>query len=68
MATPPIETNPANPKGIQLETDFHAALNLIGFTPIEQEGIIDYTGCRNIAMLDLLSEDDLTQMGKAFHR
>jgi hypothetical protein len=48
MATPPIETNPANPKGIQLETDFHAALNLIGFTPIEQEGIIDYTGCRNM--------------------
>jgi hypothetical protein len=54
------------PVGIQLEADFRAALNRIGFTPEEQAAIIDYTGCRNIAMLGLLSEDDLIRMCKAF--
>jgi hypothetical protein len=54
------------PIAAQLEVDFRAALNRIGFTPDEQGAIIEYTGCRNIAMLGLLSEDDITRMFKAF--
>ena len=54
------------PLGVQLEADFCAALNRVGFTPDEQVAIIEYTGCRNLAMLGLLSEDDLTRMCKAF--
>lgn len=54
------------PLGVQLEADFRAALNRVGFTPDEQVAIIEYTGCRNLAMLGLLSEDDLTRMCKAF--
>jgi hypothetical protein len=46
--------------------DFHAALNQIGFLPDKQNAIIEYTGCRNIAMLGLLSEEDTMQMCKAF--
>jgi hypothetical protein len=54
------------PVAVQLEADFRAALNRIGFTPDEQVAIIDYTGCRNLAMLGLLSEEDLMHMCKAF--
>ncbi len=54
------------PVGVQLEADFRAALNHVGFTPDGQIAIIEYTGCRNLAMLGLLSEDDLTRMCKAF--
>jgi hypothetical protein len=54
------------PVADQLEADFHAALNRIGFTPDEQGAIIDYTGCRNLVMLGLLSEEDLVRMCKAF--
>ncbi len=54
------------PVGVQMEADFRAALNRIGFTPDEQNAIIEYTGCRNLAMLGLLSEEDLTRMCKAF--
>jgi hypothetical protein len=54
------------PVSIQLEADFHAALNHIGFTLDEQGAIIEYTGCRNVAMLGLLSEDDLICMWKHF--
>jgi hypothetical protein len=53
------------PVAIQLEAEFRAALNRIGFTPLEQDAIIEYTGCRNVAMLGLLSEDDFTRMCKA---
>jgi hypothetical protein len=59
MQQPPV------PVAAHLEADFRAALNRIGFTPMEQEAIIEYTGCRNIAMLGLLSEDDITRMCKA---
>jgi hypothetical protein len=44
------------PVAVQLEADFRAALNRIGFLPDEQVAIIEYTGCRNLAMLGLLSE------------
>jgi hypothetical protein len=54
------------PVAVQLEADFRAALNRIGFMPDEQGAIIDYTGCRNLAMLGLLSEEDLIWMCKAF--
>jgi hypothetical protein len=50
-----------------LEADFSAALNHMGFTPDEQGAIIEYTGCRKLAMLGLLPEDDLIHMCKAFH-
>jgi hypothetical protein len=59
MQQPPV------PVAAQLEADFRAALNRIGFTPMEQEAIIEYTGCSNGAMLGLLSEDDITRMCKA---
>ncbi len=55
------------PMGIWLEADFSAALNHMGFTPDEQGAIIEYTGCRKLAMLGLLPEDDLIHMCKAFH-
>jgi len=54
------------PMALQLELDFRAALNRIGFTPEEQAAIVHYTGCRNIAMLGLISEEDLIRMCKAF--
>jgi hypothetical protein len=54
------------PVAVQLEADFRAALNRIGFTPDEQTAIVEYTGCRNIAMLGLLAEEDITRMCKAF--
>ncbi len=57
---------PQVPVAVQLEADFRAALNHIGFTPDEQIAIIEYTGCRNIAILGLLSEEDITRMCKAF--
>ena len=50
----------------QLEADFLAALNRIGFNPDEQIAIVEYTGCRNIAMLGLLSEEVIIRMCKAF--
>jgi hypothetical protein len=50
------------PVAVQLEADFRAALQRIEFTPEEQGAIIDYTGCRNLAMLGLLSEEDLIRM------
>jgi hypothetical protein len=54
------------PVAVQLKAEFRAALNRIGFTPQEQDAIIEYTGCRNVAMLGLLSEDDFTRMCKSF--
>ncbi len=61
-----MQQQPAQPVGIQMEADFRAALNRIGFTPDEQNAIIEYTGCRNVAMLGLLSEEDIMRMCKAF--
>ncbi len=55
------------PMALQLELDFHTALHRIGFILDEQAAIIDYTGCRNIAMLGLVSEEDLMRICKAFH-
>jgi hypothetical protein len=53
------------PLAVQLEADFYVALNHIGFTPDEQGAIIEYTCGRNVAMLELLSEEDLIRMCKA---
>ncbi len=50
----------------KLEADFCAALQRIGFTPEEHGAIIDYSGCWNLAVLDLLSEEDLIRMCKSF--
>jgi hypothetical protein len=52
------------PPAAQPYVDFIAALNRIGFNPDEQQAITQYTGCRNIAMLGLLSEEDITRMCK----
>ncbi len=51
---------------VQLEEEFRDALNRIGFTPTEQGAIIEYSGCRNLAMIGLLSEEDIARMCKAF--
>ena len=51
---------------VQLEEEFRDALNRIGFNPAEQGAIIEYTGCRNLATIGLLSEEDITRMCKAF--
>lgn len=58
---------PQIPVAIQLEADFHTALNHISLTSDEQTAIADYLNCHNIAMLGLLSEEDIIRMCKAFH-
>lgn len=50
----------------QAIADFRDALNRIGFLPVEQQAIIDFTGCTNLAMLGLLLEEDITKMCKNF--
>lgn len=45
---------------------FRDALSRIGLNPIMQEEIIAYTGCVNIAMLGLLTAEDISKMCKTF--
>jgi hypothetical protein len=44
--------------------DFEAALARIGFGPQERTAIIDMSGCRNIAMLGLLTADQVSKICK----
>ncbi len=48
----------------QALADFCDALNRIGFLAAEQDAIIDFTGCTNMAMLGLLLEEDISKMCK----
>jgi hypothetical protein len=45
---------------------FMAALGRIGFAPAAQQEIIAYTGCANIAMLGLMTPEDISKMCKVF--
>jgi hypothetical protein len=48
----------------QAQAEFREALNHIGFNPVEQQAIIDFTGCTNLAMIGLLLEDDIIKICK----
>jgi riboflavin synthase len=45
---------------------FMAALGRIGFAPVAQQEIIAYTGCANIAMLGLMTPEDISKICKVF--
>jgi hypothetical protein len=45
---------------------FMAALGRIGFAPAAQQEIIAYTGCANIAMLGLMTPEDISKICKVF--
>jgi hypothetical protein len=49
----------------RLLAEFRAALNHIGFNVAEQQAIVDFTGCTNLAMLGLLLKEDISTMCKA---
>ncbi len=48
----------------QAQAEFREALNHIGFNPVEQQAIIDFTGSTNLAMIGLLLEDDIIKICK----
>jgi hypothetical protein len=45
---------------------FMAELGCIGFAPPLQEEIVAYTGCTNIAMLDLMTPDNFAHVLQTF--
>jgi len=48
-----------DPHIIEERARFENALARIGFSPDERQGFIEVNGCRNVAMLDLLSPEQI---------
>ncbi len=44
--------------------DFDAVLTRIGFAQPQQDAIIDLSGCRNVAMMGLLTTEQVSKMCK----